>query len=260
MTNDLILKTWNDGDGKRLQSLIILQLQKYFIRRWNFSNSSVQILDFVMVHQWLDCQSHSDIWLVECDLFLFFFWIPSNIILCRSTKVNYMKCFKERQQRREESGAQTLSVMGSGWVHWDGSVRSREFKGETSLLSPTPERRLRWGGGQPLLPRNSTGTRGNGLKLDEERFSLDIRKHFFLESVNALEWAAHEGSGVTILEVFKKRVDRALRNIGLVGMVILGWHLDVMISVVFSSLNKSMRFYWLPPESVLALTKAFLST
>ena len=51
---------------------------------------------------------------------------------------------------------------------------------------------------------------------------MDIRKHFFLESVNALEWAAHEGSGVTILEVFKKRVDRALRNIGLVGMVILG--------------------------------------
>ena len=57
-------------------------------------------------------------------------------------------------------------------------------------------------------------TRGNGLKLNQGRFRLDIKNSFFGERVvrhwNRLPRVA---VGAPSLEVFKKRVDMALQDV-----------------------------------------------
>ena len=98
---------------------------------------------------------------------------------------------------------------------------------ELGLFSPKEKRRLQGdlraafqylkGGykkeGDRLFSRVcGDSTRGNGFKLKEGRFTLDIRKTFF--TIRALEQIAQGGVGCSpSLETFKVRMDRDLSNL-----------------------------------------------
>ena len=57
-----------------------------------------------------------------------------------------------------------------------GIVQSGEKEAQGKHCSPQPPERRSWqGGGWPLLPGNSDGTKENGLTLSQWRFRLDIR-------------------------------------------------------------------------------------
>ena len=59
---------------------------------------------------------------------------------------------------------------------------------------------------------NSDRTRGNGFKLKEGKFRLDVRKEFFTQMV-VRRWLSREAVGTPTLEALSARLDGALGSL-----------------------------------------------
>lgn len=101
--------------------------------------------------------------------------------------------------------------MGSGWGLWVGLVwRKGGWRGDLIALSSFS----RWGeNGEGCVELFSLvfsdRTHGNGLKLCQGTFRLDIRKHFFAEMLEML--VKHQNRFPREHKVFRRHLD-ALNN------------------------------------------------
>ncbi|GAB0179893.1 hypothetical protein GRJ2_000454600 [Grus japonensis] len=123
------------------------------------------------------------------------------------------------------------------------SLEKRRLRGDLIAAYPVPEGAYRKAGEGLFMRECSDRTRGNGFKLKEDRFRLDIRKKFFTVRV-VRHWnrLPREVVDAPSLEVLKTRLDGALGNVVLwrVSLPAAGG-LELMIFKVPSNPNHSMN-------------------
>ena len=93
-----------------------------------------------------------------------------------------------------------------GWFNLE-----KRLNGDLTALYNCLKRGCGEEGSWPLLPGNSDRMRGNGLRLCQRRFRLDIRKDFFSARVALEKAVSNEVVESLSLELFKEKVDAALR-------------------------------------------------
>ncbi|GAB0188945.1 hypothetical protein GRJ2_001359800 [Grus japonensis] len=94
------------------------------------------------------------------------------------------------------------------------SLEKRRLRAHLYSSLPVPEGAYRKDGEGLFIRECSDRTRGNGFKLKEGRFRLDIRKKFFtVRVVRYWNRLPREVVDAPSLEVFKARLDGALGNV-----------------------------------------------
>ena len=94
------------------------------------------------------------------------------------------------------------------------SLKKRRFWGHLRAAFQHLKGAYKKAGEGPFTMACRDRTKGNGFKLKEGRFRLDIRKKFFsVRVVRHCNMFPREAADVPSLEGFKARLDRALSNL-----------------------------------------------
>ena len=94
------------------------------------------------------------------------------------------------------------------------SLEKRRLRGDLTAAFQYLKEAYKQEGSKLFERVDNSRTRGNGFKLKEGRFRLDVRGKFFTKRVvRCWNRVPREGVGAPSLEVFKARLDGALGNL-----------------------------------------------